>query len=95
MLPNYGKIKHVEVEARLLKLKEFAETTPLNRIEMGDSDMGILTSGVSYQHVKEAYPNASILKLGLVHPLPEKMIREFSGKVKRFMIVEEMYAIFE
>jgi indolepyruvate ferredoxin oxidoreductase alpha subunit len=95
MLPNYGKIKHVEVEARLLKLKEFAETTPLNRIEMGDSDMGILTSGVSYQHVKEAYPNASILKLGLVHPLPEKMIREFSGKVKRFMIVEEMDAIFE
>jgi indolepyruvate ferredoxin oxidoreductase alpha subunit len=95
MLPNFGKIKHVEVEARLLKLKEFTETTPLNRIEMGDSNLGILTSGVSYQHVKEAYPDASILKLGLVHPLPEKMIREFAAKVKRFMIVEEMDGIFE
>ena len=95
MLPNFGKIKHVEVEARLLKLKEFAETTPLNRVEMGDTGLGILTSGVSYQHVKEACPNASILKLGLVHPLPEKMIREFAGKVTRFMIVEEMDAIFE
>ena len=95
MLPNYGKIKHVEVEARLLKLKAFAETTPLNRVEMGTSDLGILTSGVSYQHVKEAYPNASVLKLGLVHPLPENMIREFAGKVKCFMIVEEMDGIFE
>ncbi len=95
MLPNFGKIKHVEVEARLLKLQEYAETTPLNRVEMGDTELGIITSGVSYQHVKEAYPNASILKLGLVHPLPEKKIREFAGKVKRFMVVEEMDAIFE
>jgi indolepyruvate ferredoxin oxidoreductase, alpha subunit len=95
MLPNFGKIKHVAVEARLLKLQEFAETTPLNRMEMGDIELGIITSGVSYQHVKEAYPNASILKLGLIHPLPEKKIREFAGKVKRFMIVEELDAIFE
>ena len=95
MLPNFGKIKHVAVEARLLKLQEFAETTSLNRVEMGDLELGIITSGVSYQHVKEAYPNASILKLGLAHPLPEKKIREFAGKVKRFMIVEELDAIFE
>ena len=95
MLPNFGKIKHVEVEARLLKLQEFAETTPLNRIEMGDTELGIITSGVSYQYVKESYPDASILKLGLVHPLPEGKIREFAGKVKRLMIVEEMDAIFE
>ena len=95
MLPNFGKIKHVAVEARLLKLQEFAETTSLNRVEMGDLELGIVTSGVSYQHVKEAYPNASILKLGLAHPLPEKKIREFAGKVKRFMIVEELDAIFE
>lgn len=95
MLPNFGKIKHVEVEARLLKLQEFAETSLLNRIEMGDPGLGIITSGVSYQHVREAYPNASILKLGLVHPLPEQKIREFSGKVKRLMIVEEMDGIFE
>jgi len=95
MLPNFGKIKHVEVEERLLRLQEFAESTSLNRVEMGNTDLGILTSGVSYQHVKEAYPDASILKLGMVHPLPAKMIREFAGKVKRFMIVEELDAIFE
>lgn len=95
MLPNFGKLKHVAVEARLLKLQEFAETTPLNRVEMDDTELGIVTSGISYQHVKEAYPNASILKLGLVHPLPERKIREFAAKVKRFMIVEEMDAIFE
>ena len=95
MLPNFGKIKHVEVEARLLKLQEYAETTPLNRVEMADIDLGIITSGVSYQHVKEAFPTASVLKLGLAHPLPEKMIREFAGRVKRLMVVEEMDAIFE
>jgi len=95
MLPNFGKIKHIEVEARILKLREYAETTPLNRVEMGDTELGILTSGVGYHHVKEAFPNASVLKLGLVNPLPEKMIREFASKVKRFMIVEEMDAIFE
>ena len=95
MLPNYGKIKHVEIEARLLKLQEFAETTPLNRVEMGEMSLGIITSGVAYQHVKEAYPNASILKLGLAHPLPEKKIREFAAVVERLMIVEELDAIFE
>ena len=95
MLPNFGKLKHIEVEARLLKLQEYAETTPLNRIEMNDPDLGIITSGVAYQHVREACPNASILKLGLSHPLPEKKIREFAGQVKRLMVVEEMDGIFE
>jgi indolepyruvate ferredoxin oxidoreductase alpha subunit len=95
MLPDFGKIRHVEIEERLLRLREFAETTPLNRVETGSADLGILTSGVAYQHVKEAFPDASILKLGLVHPLPEKKIREFAGTVGRFMIVEELDAFFE
>jgi indolepyruvate ferredoxin oxidoreductase alpha subunit len=95
MLPNFAKVKHVTVEARLLKLQEFAETSPLNRVEMGDTELGIVTSGIAYQHVREAFPNASVLKLGLAHPLPEKKIREFAGKVRRLMVVEEMDAIFE
>ena len=95
MLPNFGKLKHIEVEARLLKLQEFAETTPLNRIEMRDTEFGIITSGVSYQHVRESCPNASILKLGMVHPLPTRKIREFAKSVTRLVIVEEMDAIFE
>lgn len=95
MLPNFARLKHVEVEARLLKLQEYAETTPLNHIEMRDPDIGFITSGVAYQHVLEAYPNASILKLGMSHPLPERKIRQFAASVKRLAIVEEMDPIFE
>lgn len=95
MLPNFAKLKHVGVEARLLKLQEYAETTPLNRVELRNPELGIITSGVAYQHVREACPNASILKLGLVHPLPEEKIREFAGRVKRLIVVEEMDGIFE
>jgi indolepyruvate ferredoxin oxidoreductase alpha subunit len=95
MLPNFGKLKHIEVEARLLKLQEFAETTPLNRVEMHGTELGIITSGVAYQYVREAFPDASILKLGMVHPLPANKIREFSKSVKQLVIVEEMDAIFE
>uniref|UniRef100_C6E209 Indolepyruvate oxidoreductase subunit IorA n=1 Tax=Geobacter sp. (strain M21) TaxID=443144 RepID=C6E209_GEOSM len=95
MLPNFGKIKHVAVEERLLKLKAFAEESELNRVEMNDPELGIITSGISYQHAKEAFPQASFLKLGLVHPLPEQKIRDFASKVGRLMVVEEMDAIFE
>jgi len=95
MLPNFGKIRHVEVEERLLRLQAFAETTPLNRVEMRDREIGIITSGVSYQHAREACPKASVLKLGLVHPLPERKIREFAGSVKRLVVVEEMDGVFE
>jgi indolepyruvate ferredoxin oxidoreductase alpha subunit len=95
MLPNFGKLRHIEVEKRLVKLQEFAETTPLNRIEMRDTELGIITSGVAYQHTREAFPNASILKLGLAHPLPAGKIREFSASVKKLVIVEEMDAIYE
>ncbi|ACH38438.1 indolepyruvate:ferredoxin oxidoreductase, alpha subunit [Citrifermentans bemidjiense Bem] len=95
MLPNFGKIKHVAVEERLLKLQAFAEESPLNRVEMNDPELGIITSGISYQHAKEAFPQASFLKLGLVHPLPEQKIRDFASKVGRLMVVEEMDAIFE
>ncbi len=95
MLPNFGRIKHAEIEERLLRLKEFAETSPLNRVELKDTELGIITCGVAYHHVKETYPNASILKLGMVHPLPENKIREFASKVDRLMIVEELDGIFE
>lgn len=95
MLPNFGKIRHVEIEKRLLKLQEFAETTPLNRIEPGNAEIGIITSGVAYQHAKEACPDASFLKLGLIHPLPMEKIRTFAASVKKLVIVEEMDGIFE
>ncbi len=95
MLPNFGKLRHIEVEKRLLKLQEFAEATPLNRLEPGSSELGIITSGVAYQHAREACPDASFLRLGLVHPLPIEKIRAFAAGVKKLMVVEEMDGIFE
>jgi indolepyruvate ferredoxin oxidoreductase, alpha subunit len=95
MLPNFAKIRHVAVEKRLLALQEFAETSPLNRLEIRDTKLGIITSGICYQHVREAYPDASILKLGMVHPLPVRKIAEFAATVERLVVVEELDAIFE
>lgn len=95
MLPGFAKGRHIEVEKNMLGLKEYAETTPLNRIEWGDTDIGIITSGICYQYVKEVMPDVSILKLGLVNPLPEKLIRSFAAGVKRLVVVEELEPVIE
>ncbi len=95
MLPVSAKKRHPLVEERILKLKEFAETTELNRIEMNDTKVGIITNGISYQYVKEALPNASVLKLGLTYPLPENKIKDFAARVDQLLIVEEGDAFFE
>jgi indolepyruvate ferredoxin oxidoreductase alpha subunit len=95
MLPVSAKKRHPLVEERLLKLKQYAETTPLNRIEYNDTKIGIICNGISYQYVKEALPEASVLKLGLSYPLPENKIREFAGKVDKLVIVEEGDPFFE
>ncbi|MCL2248776.1 MAG: indolepyruvate ferredoxin oxidoreductase subunit alpha [Oscillospiraceae bacterium] len=91
MMPTNARPRHPIVEARTLKLKEFSEKTELNRIEMGGTDIGIITSGTAYQYVKEVFgENASVLKLGFVHPLPENLILEFAKKVKKLIVVEEL-----
>lgn len=95
MLPGFARGRHVEVEKRMLRLKEYAETTPLNRIEAGDPELGIITSGIAYQYVKESVPGASVLKLGLTNPLPEKLVRDFASRVKRLVIVEELEPVIE
>lgn len=95
MLPVNAQKRHVIVEERLLKLKEFAEETELNRWEKGSSSLGIVTNGISYQYVKEAFPDASILKLGLTWPLPEKKIKEFAKSVKKLAVVEELDPVIE
>lgn len=95
MLPGYARLRHVEVEKRMLKLKEYVENTPLNRIEWGDTSLGIITSGIPYQYVKEVLPEASVLKLGITNPLPEKMIRTFAEKVDRLIVVEELEPVIE
>ena len=67
-------LKHPLVEQRVLDLAEYAETSPLNRMEMGDPRVGIITSGAAYSYAREAFPEASFLKLGMTYPLPERLI---------------------
>ena len=91
MMPTYARPRHPVVEQRMLDLKTLAETSPLNRIEMGGTNLGIITSGTAYQYVKEVFGDkVSVLKLGIVNPLPEKLIMEFATKVKRLVVVEEL-----
>ena len=87
--------RHAAVEARMEALNELAETTPLNRVEMGDAAIGFVTSGTCYQYVKEAFPEASVLKLGMVNPLPVKKLREFADQVDRVIVVEELDGVIE
>ena len=90
MLPSYARVRHVIIEERLLKLKEFAEQFPGNRMEINDPGVGIISAGISYQYAKEVFPNYSYLKLGMVWPLPKNLIGEFFKKVKKVYIVEEL-----
>ncbi len=95
MMPGNAKFRHVEIEKRNNELKEAADTMDINRVEMNDTKIGVITSGIPYQYVKEAIPEASVLKLGMVNPLPRKMIEEFAGKVETLYIVEELDPVIE
>ncbi|HSD94776.1 MAG TPA: indolepyruvate ferredoxin oxidoreductase subunit alpha [Syntrophales bacterium] len=90
MVPMNARARRVEVEKRTQAIREWAETFEGNRIEMGSPEVGIITAGMPYNYSKDAFPEYSYLKLGLVHPLPEKMIREFASKVKKLYVVEEL-----
>ena len=90
MMPGNAKLRHIEIEKRNKELAEAANTLPINRVEMNDTKIGVITSGIPYQYVKEALPNASVCKLGLVNPLPRKMIEDFASKVDKLYIVEEL-----
>ena len=79
MLPAMARRRHPVVEQRLKDLAVFAETFPFNQIIMGDDSLGIIAAGVAFQYAREAVPSASFLKLGMVWPLPEKMIRDFAS----------------
>jgi len=90
MVPSNARPKHLDLEKRVARVEEFAENCKYNRIEMADTSLGVVTSGVSYNYVKEALPEASVLKLGLVFPLPTELIRDFASKVDRLIVVEEL-----
>ena len=96
MMPGNAIRRHPVVEDRMRRLAQYAETCDLNRVEMGDTKLGIITSSTSYQYVKEVFgEEASVLKLGMVHPMPEGLIRDFAAKVDRLVVVEELDPIIE
>jgi indolepyruvate ferredoxin oxidoreductase alpha subunit len=91
MVPAYARKRRVEMAERIAQLVALAEEDgDLNREEMGDRSLGIIASGVAYQYAKEAFPEASFLKLGMVWPLPPERIRQFAAKVDRLFVVEEL-----
>ncbi|MBE6855144.1 MAG: indolepyruvate ferredoxin oxidoreductase subunit alpha [Ruminococcus sp.] len=96
MMPAFAKKRHVVVEERTEKLIAYAETAPINRVEMNDSKIGVITSGISYQYAKEALGNTvSYLKLGMVNPLPAKLITDFAAKCDTVYVIEELDDIIE
>jgi indolepyruvate ferredoxin oxidoreductase alpha subunit len=90
MVPANARKRHPVIEARIKDLAEFAETFPYNRIEWRSTDLGIITGGIAYQYAREVFPEASVLKLGMVYPLPLRMIRDFARNVKKLIVLEEL-----
>ena len=91
MLPANAKVRHVFVEERTKKLIELAESADFNRVEMNDTAIGVIAAGDCYQYAKEALGDkASYLKLGMVYPMPEKLIKDFAAKVDKLYVIEEL-----
>lgn len=90
MVPAYVRQRRVYVEERMKKLEEYADSFQYNVMEINDQRYGIISSGVSYLYAKEVFPEWSFLKLGMVWPLPKKLIAEFFKRVKKVAIVEEL-----
>lgn len=96
MMPAYAQKRHPFVEERMRRLAIHAEDSPLNRMELGGDEIGIITSGTCYQYVKEVFGDTiSVLKLGMVHPLPTDLIHTFAKRVKRVVVIEELDGIIE
>jgi indolepyruvate ferredoxin oxidoreductase, alpha subunit len=90
MLPAYARPRRTVVLDRLARLEEFAESSPLTVEEDGDSRVGVVTAGTAYRYVREVLPDARVLKLGMVYPLPVERIRKFAATVDRLLVVEEL-----
>ena len=91
MVPMYARVKRVAIEERTANLSEYGDTEfPFNKMEINDTSIGFISSGVSYLYTKDVFPQYSFLKLGMVWPLPKKMIADFARKVKKIVVVEEL-----
>jgi indolepyruvate ferredoxin oxidoreductase alpha subunit len=90
MVPMNARKRRVVVEKRMQDLRTFAETFSENRLDIKSPDVGIITSGISYHYAKDVFPGYSYLKLGMVHPLPVGLIREFAAQVRKIYVIEEL-----
>lgn len=97
MMPAFARPRHVFVEERLKKLTEYAETSPLNRVEISENaKFGVIASGAVYEYAKESLGNkASFLKLGTINPMPVKLIQDFAEKYDKIYVIEELDDIIE
>lgn len=97
MMPGYAKLRHPIVEERTARLAEYANTSGINAISGNSEDLGIITSGVCFQYVRETFTEdeAKVLKIGMHNPLPDQLLKDFAASVKRVVVVEELDAIIE
>lgn len=95
MMPGMARKRHLIIEERMASLKTFAEKSPLNQVYWGDRKIGVISSGIAYQYAWEAFGNVSYLKLGMVNPLPEKLIADFAAEVDTLYVVEELEPFLE
>jgi indolepyruvate ferredoxin oxidoreductase alpha subunit len=90
MVPANVRVRRKTIETRMRELEAYADVFSRNVMEINDPEVGVITAGAAYMYTKEAFPNYSFLKLGMVWPLPKKLIEEFFRKVKKVIIVEEL-----
>ncbi len=95
IIPAIARRRHPVVEQRLLDIAAWGETAPVNRIEWGDRSIGVVTCGMAYQYASEIFAGYSFLKIGLVHPLPMQLIRDFAAQVETLVVVEELDPLIE
>lgn len=95
MIPAYGRARRLVVEERMENITKYAAETELNQVEIRDRAIGIITSGICYQYVREAFPDASILKLGMTFPLATQVIASFAEQVDKLFVVEELEPFLE
>ena len=90
MVPGNARRRHPLMEERIRRVAGFSNEFAYNRVEIGDTSLGIVTHGVAYQYAKEIFPNASFCRLGMTYPLPAKLIADFASKVDRLIVIEEL-----
>ncbi|HDQ98879.1 MAG TPA: indolepyruvate ferredoxin oxidoreductase subunit alpha, partial [candidate division WOR-3 bacterium] len=89
-LPAFARVRHVDLERRIDRVRAWSEEAPVNRIEAGEASLGVICDGVAYHYAREVLPEASFLKLGMVYPFPTELVRRFAETVSRIAVIEEV-----